>query len=312
MHVTVAICTWNRATLLDQTLDQLRHLAIPGDVDWQVLVVNNNCTDATDEILARHAQQLPLRRLFEPTPGKSFALNSAIDWLDTELILWTDDDVLVAPNWLAAYVKTARQHPEASFFGGPIDAWFEHTPPAWLTESWSRVVAAYALRECSDQSCEVHEDYLPYGANFGVRLAAQRQYPYDTQLGRVGEGQVRGEETDVIERMMADGHQGVWCPAARVRHFIPGSRLTESYLREFYYGIGQTHSVVEGTSLRTGSRPRTVVGPRPGGPAGWHRVRRWSKAVFAEARFQVTRRICRPTRWVKDLSRCGYYWGRAA
>jgi glycosyltransferase involved in cell wall biosynthesis len=300
MHVTVAICTWNRAPLLHQTLEHLRGLEIPGDVDWQVLVVNNNCTDDTDKVLACHERQLPLRRLFEPTPGKSHALNSAIDWLDTELILWTDDDVLAAPNWLSSYVATARQYPEASFFGGPIDAWFEHHPPAWLTESWSRVVAAYALRECNDRSCEVREDYLPFGANFGVRLAAQRKYPYDTQLGRVGEGQVRGEETDVIQRMMADGHRGVWSPEARVRHFIPGSRLTESYLRGFYYGIGRTHAVVEGNGAATDM------------PVGWRRAGRWSKAVFAEARFQVTRRVCRPARWVKDLSRCGYYWGRAA
>ncbi len=34
MKVTVAICTWNRADLLDQTLAEMRKLRIPVGVDW--------------------------------------------------------------------------------------------------------------------------------------------------------------------------------------------------------------------------------------------------------------------------------------
>lgn len=73
MLVTVAICTWNRAALLDQTLAELGQMRIPDGVDWELLVVNNNCTDATDAVLVRDASRLPLRRLFESQPGQSRA-----------------------------------------------------------------------------------------------------------------------------------------------------------------------------------------------------------------------------------------------
>src|SRR5262249_4948917 len=124
LDVSVAICTWNRAQLLDRTLAEMRRLRVPEDLTWEVLVVNNNCTDQTDEVIARHPGHLPLRRVFEPTPGKSNACNCAVQAAAGALMLWTDDDVLVDADWMAEYVKASRQWPEAAFYGGTIEPWF--------------------------------------------------------------------------------------------------------------------------------------------------------------------------------------------
>lgn len=67
--ISVAICTWNRAKLLDQTLTQMRRLVVPAGVTWELLVVNNNCTDETDAVIERHETNLPIRRLFESRRG---------------------------------------------------------------------------------------------------------------------------------------------------------------------------------------------------------------------------------------------------
>ena len=135
MLVTVAICTWNRGKLLDQTLTQLRHLRIPEGVTWELLVVNNNCTDDTDAVIARHERHLPLRRLFEPKQGHSNARNCAVDHARGEYLIWTDDDVTVCREWLQVYEAAFEAHPEAAFFGGPIRPRFEGNPPRWLTRS---------------------------------------------------------------------------------------------------------------------------------------------------------------------------------
>ena len=45
VSVSVVICTWNRAGLLDQTLARMRELHVPAGLAWELLVVNNNCTD---------------------------------------------------------------------------------------------------------------------------------------------------------------------------------------------------------------------------------------------------------------------------
>src|SRR5260370_34261599 len=104
MRASVIICTWNRPRLLDQTLEQMARLRLPPDVAWELLVVNNNCTDQTDTVLRRHQSRLPLRRILEPRQGLSHARNAAAAAARGEILLWTDDDVLVDRDWLAAYL----------------------------------------------------------------------------------------------------------------------------------------------------------------------------------------------------------------
>src|SRR5262249_47418646 len=123
-EISVAICTWNRSQLLEQTLAAMCQLRVPADLCWELLIVNNNCTDQTDAVIARYTERLPLRRLFEPKQGHSNARNCAAQTAIGELLIWTDDDVLVDPCWLLEYRKAMREWPEATFFGGTIEAWF--------------------------------------------------------------------------------------------------------------------------------------------------------------------------------------------
>ena len=104
--VTVGICTRNRGPLLRTSLEQLARTAVPDDVTWEVIVVDNGSTDGTARVLEAMASQLPLRALRYDTPGKSHALNHAIQHARGDYILWTDDDVLVDRNGLR---RTSRR-----------------------------------------------------------------------------------------------------------------------------------------------------------------------------------------------------------
>jgi glycosyltransferase involved in cell wall biosynthesis len=296
MRISVAICTWNRADLLDRTLTEMEQLKVPTGVDWELLVVNNNCSDQTDQILARHADRLPLKRLFEPQQGKSHALNAAISAVHGDLILWTDDDVLVDPGWLAAYATAARELPEAVYFGGPIEPWFEADPPDWLTEAWPKIADAYAFRDLGDSPFPIVRDTLLNGANFAIRADVQRAYPYDTRLGRVGASEVRGEETSLLLRLIDANHTGYWYPAARVRHFIPHARMTLDYIRRYYFGIGQTVAVTDAVAKPSGTPP-------------WRRARTWLRATLSEAKFRIRRHTSSPAIWVDDLRKSSYRRG---
>src|SRR5262249_10345499 len=107
MKLSVAICTWNRAKLLEQCLDRLAN-ASPPTADWELLVVNNNCSDNTDGVLDSFAARLPVRRIFEPKQGHSNARNAAVRSASGDYIIWTDDDVLVDKEWLVAYERAFR------------------------------------------------------------------------------------------------------------------------------------------------------------------------------------------------------------
>ncbi len=239
-RVTVAICTWNRARLLDQTLTQMHALKIPQGLDWELLVVNNNCTDDTDAVLARHARALPLRRILEPTQGKSHACNRAVAEARGDLMVWTDDDVLVDPEWLAAYRQAADRWPEASYFGGPIEPWFERTPPHWVLEHVNQLAGMLVVKDLGPDERVLSRAEFPFGANMALRTAVLRAHRFDPELGPAGTNQIRGEETVLLGALKSQGAQGLWVPRARVRHFVTAHRLTRDYLWTYHYGAGRS------------------------------------------------------------------------
>jgi glycosyltransferase involved in cell wall biosynthesis len=262
MRVSVVICTWNRADLLDQTLTQFTRLRIPPGVDWEVLVVNNRCTDATDQVLARHAAHLPLVRLYEPEAGKSFAANQAIDRSRGDLLLWTDDDVLVDPGWMEAYVQAAHAWPEATFFGGTVEALFVTRPPRWLRRNLSTFSSVYALIEPRPDGQPIsRREVPPVGANLATRRSAFDQLRFNTLLGPCRNSRVVGEETQLIHDLQDAGHHGVWVGSSRVQHYTPPGRLTRKYIWEYFIGLGRTDArVLYGQEFPLlGGAPRWVV-----------------------------------------------------
>jgi glycosyltransferase involved in cell wall biosynthesis len=299
MDATIAICTWNRSDLLDKTLAQMRRLEVPADLSWEVLVVNNRSTDNTDEVIGRYSGSLPVRRIIEEKQGQSHARNAASLAARGELILWTDDDVLVDSRWLAEMVAASRSRPELSFFGGPIEPWFEIDPPRWLLDNWKAINGAYAFRDLGTESFEFDPKRLPYGANYALRTKVQREFLYNPRLGRVATGEIRGEETDVLLKLLAAGQRGMWVPTAKVQHFIPRERLTLDYIRRFFHGIGQTEFIRKNPELDR--RAITL----------WERPRTLLNALQAEMRYRYysTFRPRKTTRWVNSLVRSSRLWG---
>jgi glucosyl-dolichyl phosphate glucuronosyltransferase len=241
MDATIIICTFNRSRLLDHTIAQLGRLEVSRGTEWEVLVVNNNCNDETDAVIRRHSEKLPIRGLWEPRPGKSHAANLAVKEAKGELLLWTDDDVLVDRAWLNAYVEAARSYPHASFFGGPITPRFEAEPPTWFSRHLHSIVNCYALRDAFDEPfVPISVDCLPYGANMATRAHCFHDCPFDVRLGPQRNTEIRGEELALLQKCHDRGLQGLWVQGARVQHFIPKSRLTERYIWDYHRGQGRT------------------------------------------------------------------------
>jgi glucosyl-dolichyl phosphate glucuronosyltransferase len=241
MFTTIAICTYNRSALLDKTLAQLRHLDLTGCGLWEILVVNNNCDDDTDGVIQRHSGTLPVRRLWEPRPGKSFAANLAVQKARGDLILWIDDDVVADAGWLRAYVEAAHAHPHVSVFGGPITPSFEIEPPAWISRHLSSISDCYAAQAPFDEPlAPITPLRLPYGANMGMRRHCFEHGGFDTNLGPVGLLNYQDEEIVLLQTLLDQGQQGLWVRDARVQHLIPQARLTERYVWRFHSCNGRT------------------------------------------------------------------------
>jgi glycosyltransferase involved in cell wall biosynthesis len=295
VKLTVVISTWNRAKLLDQTLARMRQLHGPSGDSWELLVVNNNCTDDTDAVIAKHSAHLPLRRLYEPKPGKCNAMNFAVDNATGEFLIATDDDVLVNPDWLVAYRAAFRDHPNAGFYGGPVEPWFESSPPRWLSRNWAGFQDVYAVRQLQGGDRAFNPRENPVGANQAFRTELLRTTRYDPKTGRLG-AELRGyEEVVVLERLKSAGFVGRWVPGAIVRHFLPASRLTLNYVWDWYRWDGRMKHQLYGHTADSAptlfGRPRWIF--RKYLEARWHAAResfsrgeKWRTAYIEAARLK--------------------------
>ncbi|MBB5987750.1 glycosyltransferase family 2 protein [Sphingobium lignivorans] len=255
--VTVIICTRNRAESLARTLDSLVTAAARMSESWELLVVDNGSTDATPEVIERFAGRLPIRRVWQPVAGLSNARNAGVAESKGDYVLWTDDDVLVDENWLAAWSRAFRERPGDAVFGGRTEPVFEEPREPWFTENRKVLRGLLAIRDRPEWT-EVTPSRLPWGLNYAVRGAEQRAQPYDPELG-VAPGRRRGgEEVAVIKAILAQGGTGSWVWDATVLHIIPAERQTESYIRTFYEAVGFDNPI---RGVRTGlpARARAVL-----------------------------------------------------
>ena len=237
---SVAICTWNRAPMLRRTLESLCELQADS-FQWELVLVDNNCTDDTSQVCETFADRLPIRSVSEPQQGHSHARNRAIDEARGDFIAWTDDDVQVDRNWLVSYADAIEAHSSADFFGGEIVPKFDSPPPGWIKTNWDICKGVYAARDFGDKPFQITEKKrLPFGANMVIRRELQMQNRYSPKFGRQGK-RVRGfDEIDVLNRLLEQGHEGWWVPTATIDHTIPADRATLDYVADYFRGQGQT------------------------------------------------------------------------
>jgi glucosyl-dolichyl phosphate glucuronosyltransferase len=297
MLLSVAICTRDRARSLDRTLDSLTRMRVPGGVDWELVVVNNGSSDATDSVIEKYAGRLPIHREFEARPGASHARNRAVDAARGEYILWTDDDVTVDEGWFAAYVAAFERWPEAALFGGKIIPVFEAPLSGWLKKAWPHPVIAntFAFRDFGDepfaftpQAQGSQEQRIPYGANFAVRTSQQKSQRYNPELGPTpGPTWVPGEETEVIKAILLSGRNGYWVPEAKVLHWQPVQRMTFDYVWRFYLRQGRFYAWVDqgSTAARLFRAPLWL----------------WRRTIIGEFRYRLRRLLSGPAAWLPLL-----------
>lgn len=295
--VDLTLCTWNRAALLRRTLASIAALEVPAGVGLKLILVDNHSTDSTPQVIEEFAASpFAGRHQFQPVcetrRGHTPSRNRALEESTGDLVLWTDDDVQVAPDWLKRYVQAAGEQPQVDFWGSVIQPEFEGGCPRWIEANWETLKGCFAARDLGPEPIELTADRLPYGANFAIRGAVQRSHRFDESLGRRGQEVLGEDELDLMRRLLAAGRTGRWIPGAVVSHWIPRSRASVSYVYDYFVGQGRV-LVQRGTP--------------------WHKDR---QALQAEARSEYRRfrwqRWCRRSPvWCGHLVRAALADGQA-
>jgi glucosyl-dolichyl phosphate glucuronosyltransferase len=254
VDATVLIATFNRASLLDETLHSLRGLVVDAGRRWEAIVVDNNSTDDTRAVVERHARDFPvtLQYLFESRQGRSSALNAGIAAARGTVIAMTDDDVLVEAGWLnvACDALLAPRDPAVAYAGGPVKPRWETPPPRWLDLQRGDLWGTIAIQDhgTAPFAYEI-ERKVPLGANMAARRELfDKVGGFKAELGRSSGRLVLGQEVpEWLARARGAGYTGLYLPAMRVHHHIPSRRLTRSYFRKWWFGKGVSRSAMETT-----------------------------------------------------------------
>ena len=246
MRFSVVIPTYNRAPELRETLRSLATLAARDP--WEVLVVDNNSSDETREVVLDAAPQfpVPLHYLFEAEQGRSAALNAGIRRSRGRVIVTTDDDVRVQPDWLER-CGAALDTLQCDYVGGKVLPVWGAPRPAWIPDHGGKQWAVIALLDYGPDSIpfftQAHR--VPLGVNMAFRREAfDRAGLWDNRVGRK-KGTLLGQEVrEWMARARGAGLRGAYAPSMVVHHVIQNDRLNKRYFRRWYYWNGVSRALL--------------------------------------------------------------------
>ena len=247
---SLVVATRNRQQLLQETIESV----LGGThVPEEIVIVDQSQTVQELELVV--PEQTTVRHLPLRTVGIASAHNHGFRSASNDVVVITDDDVLVAPDWLETLLTVLRSEGRKVVVTGPVIA----APPE---TAGAKAVSVYADERPARYRGRVYRDPL-LGANMALyKEAFDTAGLMDERLGAGGRYR-SANDNDLGFRLLEAGYEIVYEPRARVLHraWRSGRQLTRL---NWNYGRGQGAFYAKHFRLRDpymGRRlRRTVVG----------------------------------------------------
>jgi glycosyltransferase involved in cell wall biosynthesis len=234
MNVSIFICTRDRAASLRETLGSIQQCAMPSAMTAEIVVIDNGSSDDTALIAQASEGPLPVRYRYDVAGGKSACLNRALAGATGEALLFTDDDVLVPSNWIAAMTAPIASGQADAVAGGIRIA--AHLQPRWMTPT-HRSLFASTEAASPNAPCLI-------GANMAISLAAFRSIGgFDWEIGP---GCERGhaEDTLVWLQLCENGCRIAAAYDVIADHQFDSSRLSRASFKRLMQRRGEFNAYV--------------------------------------------------------------------
>lgn len=217
-ELSIIVSTRNRADSLRLTLEAFGRVNVPNGWIVELLVVDNGSTDHTHAVVNEAGlNTITLRYLNEPKTGLSNARNAGLAAANGEVLLFTDDDVVPAEDWMERMAGPLLRR-ECEGVMGQVRLADDLLRP-WMNQDHKRALAISG--DAANEGKEL------IGANMGLlRLIFERIPGFDPELGAGASG--FGEETLLTWQMDKAGFRLKAVPEAFVVHYPDASRLVRS------------------------------------------------------------------------------------
>jgi glycosyltransferase involved in cell wall biosynthesis len=247
VEISVLICTYNRSSYLSGAIDSCLQQTID-DGSYEIVVIDNNSSDSTSDLLKRYQQQHKnVRHIVEDRQGLNFARTRGAHEAKGKYIAYLDDDARADQSWLKSLLEAfADRSPTPVCVGGRVYLDWENHRPTWYPTEYESLMAYvdhgdngfYLARNNS-------EHYL-----IGTNMAFERRVVLDlggfrTEYGRKHRRTISGAETEMINRLVQKGFPVYYEPKAVVTHVVVPERRTKRFLIDRVQGDGATQPLLD-------------------------------------------------------------------
>ena len=258
--ISVITCTHNpRRDYLLRVLEGLRQQSLDL-ASWEFLLIDNASTQpvASETDLAWHPRARLIR---EESLGLTHARLRGIREATGDLLIFVDDDNVLAKDFLAQAEKIAQQRTDIGAWSGQCFPEFEAAPPAWTRRYWGMLVAREFDGDVWSNLPHLAET-MPCGAGLCVRRCVAEHYlalhesgRRNTLLDRRGKSLMSAGDNDLAACACELGLSMGLHHKLNLAHLIPPDRLSQDYLVRLAEGI--QYSGIFFRSLR-GEMPQPV------------------------------------------------------
>jgi hypothetical protein len=221
-YITISIVSYCQKKLLDRCLAQINSLALP--TDWQTVVVDNNSSDGSADMVAENYPWVQLIRL---SKNMGFAGGHNVAYAQThgEFFFVLNPDVIVLPGSLEKLIETFEKLPNAAIVG-PCLLNPDGSPQfsarrfyTWRTIACRRLpipgrkkLNDYHLMKDCDLNQTLNVDWI-LGAAIGIRRAAfDSRTLFDTRY------KLYFEDVDLCYFAKKRGWDVIYCPQSKMIH----------------------------------------------------------------------------------------------
>jgi len=236
---SVVFATCKRDDILKKSLDGYKNLTFDHK-NFEIVVIDNACLESTKKLIEQYSRDIPLKYLSEPTPGKNHALNSALNGLNGQWYIFTDDDVIPECNWLNAINEGIINNPKYRIFGGSIKPYIKNWPK-WIDLTNPHMQSAFVIKHSSIPYEEISPKAV-WGPNMIVHSDLfNNDFKFNTQIGPQGKNYIMGSETELLARLEKQGYSAIFLGQASVYHQIRPEQLSTQWIkgRAIRHGMGE-------------------------------------------------------------------------
>lgn len=220
-----AICTYNRAFIIHKCLQSIL-LQKDVKVDFEILIIDNNSTDNTAQVVRPFVEQnTNFRYIVEKKQGLSYARNRAITEAKGKWIVYVDDDGILAPNYINR-LEFILSNYDYDGFGGKAEPCFFYGRPKWLSKSFG----LHSLPTTTDPGYINGKDGWLIGCNMVFRKRDLiTNGGFNPELGMTKNQVVYGDDDNVQQKLIDAGLKLGFDSQLIVQHIIPPQKLKLSW-----------------------------------------------------------------------------------